>query len=373
MNKAQNQLTYKHKKPLVSIVVPVYNGGRYIKKNVTSIINQPLFDRVEVIYVNDGSTDNSQAICEQYTNKYPSHIKLINKSNGGVSSARNRGIDVARGKYIAFLDCDDWWNTGFLDYDISDQLSNNNIDIYGFSYCETNSNCKYIKVHHVHEKTETYKTNNMGRYSHYPHCSFMFSRELLLNHPDIRYPNIKILEDGCFCGRCFFLARSYKTIDKPIFTYWSNSDSTTHLIDATTFFSAIYTGFVSNREWFGLYGQEFNVEKCVCVAFYNYIHMLCYEYGYKNCKSIVDNDDRLQPIYHYKEMGLNEPYYSTIEKWISNSLIFHMKYTITKKPIELIRRVLLKRKGVIRNIVEFVVFRLLKKYEKSEPSLESVG
>ncbi len=91
-----------------SIIVPVYNVENYLDACLMSILSQS-FTNYEVIVVNDGSTDSSKKICEYYTHKY-SHIKLIDKINGGLSDARNYGIDNAQGEYLIFLDSDDFWN-----------------------------------------------------------------------------------------------------------------------------------------------------------------------------------------------------------------------------------------------------------------------
>ena len=93
--------------PKVSIIVPVYNVERYIVRSMDSLVNQTLKD-IEIIVVNDGSTDNSKKLIEIYQEKYPNKIKLVDKKNGGLSDARNYGIPYATGEYIAFLDSDDY-------------------------------------------------------------------------------------------------------------------------------------------------------------------------------------------------------------------------------------------------------------------------
>lgn len=92
--------------PKLSIIVPVYNVEKYLDKCIVSILNQD-YEDFELILVNDGSTDRCIEICNKYLSK-DKRIVLINKSNGGLSSARNAGLDIARGKYIGFVDSDDW-------------------------------------------------------------------------------------------------------------------------------------------------------------------------------------------------------------------------------------------------------------------------
>ena len=90
----------------LSIIVPVYNVERYLTRCVQSIIAQGLAD-YEVILVDDGSTDNCAEICDELSHQHPSIIRVIHQSNGGLSAARNSGIEVARGEYLTFVDSDD--------------------------------------------------------------------------------------------------------------------------------------------------------------------------------------------------------------------------------------------------------------------------
>ena len=91
---------------LLSIIVPVYNVSKYINKCIDSIIAQT-YDNIEIIIVDDGSPDDCPQICDMYAKK-DSRIKVIHKQNGGLSSARNAGLDIAKGDYIGFVDSDDW-------------------------------------------------------------------------------------------------------------------------------------------------------------------------------------------------------------------------------------------------------------------------
>ncbi len=90
---------------LISIIIPIYNTSKYLSKCIESAINQT-YKNIEIILVNDGSTDDSPNICNHYKNKYK-NVKVIHKENGGLSDARNAGINLALGKYILFLDSDD--------------------------------------------------------------------------------------------------------------------------------------------------------------------------------------------------------------------------------------------------------------------------
>ena len=91
---------------LISIVVPVYNVENYLDKCIETIVKQT-YKNIEIILVDDGSKDNSGSKCDEWKNK-DKRIKVIHKVNGGLSSARNAGIEVAAGKYINFIDSDDY-------------------------------------------------------------------------------------------------------------------------------------------------------------------------------------------------------------------------------------------------------------------------
>ena len=95
------------KTPKISIIIPIFNVENYLAKCLDSIINQTLMD-IEIICVNDGSNDNSVDILNTYAQR-DKRITIINKANGGLSSARNAGIRVANGEYICFLDSDDYF------------------------------------------------------------------------------------------------------------------------------------------------------------------------------------------------------------------------------------------------------------------------
>ena len=92
-------------RPLISIVVPIYKVEKYLDHCVTSILNQT-YKNFELILVDDGSPDRCPQICDKYAASY-SYVKVIHKTNGGLSDARNVGMDIAKGMYITFIDSDD--------------------------------------------------------------------------------------------------------------------------------------------------------------------------------------------------------------------------------------------------------------------------
>lgn len=126
----------------ISIIVPVYNVEQYLEKCVDSILNQTFKD-FELILVDDGSPDNSGAICDQYAEK-DSRVRVIHKENGGLSDARNAGIDVAKGKYLGFIDSDD-----YIAEDMYELLYTNII--------KEDANLSICGIYHVYEGKEPAK------------------------------------------------------------------------------------------------------------------------------------------------------------------------------------------------------------------------
>lgn len=119
-----------NEKPLLTIIIPVYNVEQYLEKCVESVI--PTTISYEIILVDDGSTDSSLNKCMKLE-ETKENIKVIHKENGGLSSARNCGLSIATGKYVAFVDSDDWVDKGTYDI-LLNKLKNKDVDILKFSY-----------------------------------------------------------------------------------------------------------------------------------------------------------------------------------------------------------------------------------------------
>lgn len=98
---------------LVSVIVPIFNKEQYLNRLIKSLVNQT-YKEIEIILIDDGSRDNSKTVCEQFLSE-DKRIKLYSQENSGVSQARNKGIDIAKGKYITFIDADDYVKEDFIE------------------------------------------------------------------------------------------------------------------------------------------------------------------------------------------------------------------------------------------------------------------
>lgn len=141
----------ENSKFLISVVIPMYNASKTIGRALTSVKNQT-FNPLEVIVVNDGSTDDSVSIVEDFIRRFPEiSIVLVNKKNGGVSTARNLGMTMARGNFIALLDADDEWIATKLERQKEIMEVNSEIDFLG---CSRNNEVLKIfgkKVENLHK------------------------------------------------------------------------------------------------------------------------------------------------------------------------------------------------------------------------------
>jgi len=113
-------------RPLISVVIPCFNGETFLADSIDSVLNQT-YPNIELIVVDDGSTDNSSVIMNQYTDK----IITITQANAGLPSARNSGIKIAKGEFIAFLDADDYWDKDFI-LEMHTAIQHSNA---GIAYC----------------------------------------------------------------------------------------------------------------------------------------------------------------------------------------------------------------------------------------------
>lgn len=178
--------------PLISIIVPIYKVELYLRKCVNSILAQT-YQNLEIILVDDGSPDNCGLICDEYANR-DSRIRVIHKENGGLSDARNAGIDIAQGEYITFLDSDDWIAPDMYEclYRAAQEYRAD-ITICEYYNCWRTSSsgphANKVRIYHGQEAMEALLNLDVGNYA----WNKLFKRTLWT--PDIRFPVGQLFED----------------------------------------------------------------------------------------------------------------------------------------------------------------------------------
>jgi len=182
--------------PKISVIIPVYNTEKYLKKCLDSVINQTYQD-FEIIIVNDGSTDNSDKIIKEYTCKNPEKIKSYKKENGGLSSARNYGLSKATGEYISFIDSDD-----YIDHNLFNKLKGEmekNTDLIKFKLTTVDINYKEISkidgpVFEGKDGEEAFNLLVFKDELMEPACIYLYKKSLLVEN-NFKFSENKYHED----------------------------------------------------------------------------------------------------------------------------------------------------------------------------------
>jgi len=219
-------------KKLISFIIPIYNGEKYIDRVVGSILKEKK-DNIEIIIINDGSTDKSKDILDKYSqNKL---IKIVHKENTGVSNTRNIALSMAEGKYIMFADCDDYFSTGFLS--IIEENIKGNPEIIIFEALEEQPNGEFKKIFTQENIKKKQLLDNDGLNGFltsdyaikYGNCIWnkVFKTSIIKNNK-ITFPeNQKIAEDMLFNIHYFEYCKSIRTISEALYVYCYNESSVT--------------------------------------------------------------------------------------------------------------------------------------------------
>jgi phosphorylcholine metabolism protein LicD/glycosyltransferase involved in cell wall biosynthesis len=208
--------------PKVSVIVPVYNVGKFLPKCLDSLVNQTLTD-IEIIVVNDGSTDNSQAIIDTYASNHSEIIKAYTKKNGGLSDARNYGMKKATGEFIGFVDSDD-----FVDVTMFEKLYNraaeteSDVVVCAHNAVVLNRNGAVRKsTLHKIENTRIY-----GKSIYDSHEILAFAKSYAWNKlyrreiiKDFEFPKGQLFEDSAVVYNILSAAKKVEFVDEPLYQY----------------------------------------------------------------------------------------------------------------------------------------------------------
>lgn len=216
-------------KDLISVVVPVYNVETYISKCVTTLVNQT-YKNLEIILVDDGSTDKSGILCDEFVKKYD-FVRVIHKTNGGLSDARNVGIKTSNAEYIVFVDSDDFVSERFIEI-LANGFDRENVDI---------SCCAYLRFYDETEPKINLKNNDsvmilnnkeamkfcyskIGRNIDIVAWNKLYRKSLFLNN-NIEYPKGKYFEDLYTTFKLFYYSKRIYITSIPLYFYRQRSGS----------------------------------------------------------------------------------------------------------------------------------------------------
>ena len=204
---------------VISIVVPIYNAEKYLNECLDSILIQTFADW-ECILVDDGSTDNSRSICDNYV-KNDSRFRLYHKENGGVSSARNDGLDHSHGKYVCFVDSDDILIPEALEILISSAMSENSDIVCANAWRWTGNEKKLL----FDKKERTIKGGILSEINHFALWAQLFHLNIIRKHR-LRFVNgLAYSEDAVFICWYALYANSMSYVSRPVYLYRINEES----------------------------------------------------------------------------------------------------------------------------------------------------
>ena len=214
-------------KPLISVIVPVFNVEKYRGKCVDSILAQT-YENLEIILVEDGTRDGCGAICDAYAAKDP-RVRVIHKENGGLSSARNAGMDIARGEYFGFVDSDDWIEPEPYEtlLNLAEKYNADLVSGSRYDVAEPTGE-RTLGLHH--EKEECISAMEMlGRVFVWDGCDSAAWDKLYRRHlfADIRYPLGMYSEDIAIFYKLMEKANRVALCPKPLYNYLHRENSIT--------------------------------------------------------------------------------------------------------------------------------------------------
>lgn len=203
----------------ISLVIPVYNVEKYLARCLDSCLHQDLAaDEYEIIVVNDGSPDGSKEIAEKYASEY-ANIKLYNQENGGLSVARNNGLEKAQGEYVWFVDSDDWIEKNCL-AGIVEKMDIQNLDMLQIGYMEVYDNGNIFKSPRgLFEGCMTGCEAMKAQYIPAPAPFTIYRRNFLERFTLLFYTRI-YHEDAEFKPRALFFAQRFASLNKHVYYYY---------------------------------------------------------------------------------------------------------------------------------------------------------
>jgi glycosyltransferase involved in cell wall biosynthesis len=216
---------------LVSIIVPIYNTSQYLSRCIDSLINQTL-ENIEIILIDDGSTDNSFEICKKYEKDFK-NIRIYSQKNSGQGVARNYGIGMAKGQYVCFVDSDDYVDCNMYKslYNMANAY-NCDICIVGHEKIYNNINAHMCDVNASYgikvDSEDILKDFLLQKISSFP-WDKLFRREFLLTN-NIKFPEGYYFEDINFVIKTLYNSKKIAITNEPYYKYLQRSNSTTFTV-----------------------------------------------------------------------------------------------------------------------------------------------
>ena len=213
--------------PLISVIIPVYNVEQYLNKCIESVLSQT-YRNIEIVIINDGSTDNCGKICDEYASS-DNRVKVIHKSNSGVSAARNEGLDASTGDYVVFVDSDDYVDPDYVEC-LYNSLIENDADVAVCGYVITDvDNCEKIADELIPDGSVLSSDEAIGRMLNFELIQGVCCKIFKSCHiKKFRFRNYSYSEDLLFSVESSIGLKRIATINKGLYYYVTRKDSVIH-------------------------------------------------------------------------------------------------------------------------------------------------
>lgn len=217
------------KEELISVIVPVYKVEQYLDRCINSIINQT-YKNLEVVLINDGSPDNCPKMCDDWAKK-DNRIKVLHKENGGLMAAWIDGVKIASGKYISFVDSDDWCELNMIE-ELYKPFVEHNVDLSICDYNRAKDTSKTVEPGvkmEVNALLENEELENIKKYKERYLTSYrwnkLFKKESIINNLKYCDTRIGLCEDVCISVACMLDSEKIYYVNKALYNYYDRSDS----------------------------------------------------------------------------------------------------------------------------------------------------
>ena len=296
---------------LISVIIPVYGVEKYISQCLDSVINQS-YKNLEIIVVNDGTKDRSAEIAREYAQK-DNRIKVYDYENGGLSVARNRGLELAKGEYISFLDSDDWLHPDFYKK-LADALETNNADI---------AKCSFIEIDTATEKIKCFQGSKIKEADFGLYFSkgilwivvwnALYKREIVTG---VLYPAGVNFEDNYASGMYIFKAGRVVELQDALYYYRRNLSGLSKEIKKRPFDSLIAISRLKN-DLLQLGFTDKRLDYCISLEVYHIIR-----------------DRSMSPLYRIK--AIDKEWYNYVKDNLNLQRKVLLFYFVHKRKIEIL-------------------------------------
>ncbi len=295
--------------PLISVIIPVYNVEEYLNKCVDSVLNQKFHD-IEVILINDGSPDNCHAICDKYA-RLDKRVSVIHQENGGLSDARNTGINAARGNYLMFLDSDDYWEGNDCLHNLIQRISENDADIMLYGVQDNDYFTNKRRITRTGYNIEELRLNgeaaikSLFRRRQFPRAvwTLAIKREFVINN-QLYFEKGLRAEDIDWLINVFLHATSFDAVNDAFYIYLTNRPGA---ITSTSYANRVKYILYSVRKWMPVLESDRSQVNRLLLSYLANQYIISFLYFARsprqNRKELLPDIRQYKPILKYADRG----------------------------------------------------------------------